>query len=226
MTDPKAAAERIVAPNVADRSALLNWEDALTVARYVLSLTADKGADERWYLGAQNDGLFIINRPPRPSNDDVDPDSGPTLAIPVAGISRQAAQTIVDAHNAALAAEGARVRERFKHLKGVLALTADKSAEERAREIVAEIENQVDIDHGDAGAWCAEFALAAITAALTAAVAAERERCAGIADTRCAAEQIMRDNRRKADDGDMANAHGDRAQMCKEIASALRGGAK
>lgn len=63
---------------------------------------------ERWYLGAQNDGLFIINRPPRPSNDDIDPDSGPTLAIPVAGISRQAAQTIVDAHNAAITAAEAR----------------------------------------------------------------------------------------------------------------------
>lgn len=29
---------------------------------------------ERWYVGAQNDALFIINRPPRPSNDDVVPD--------------------------------------------------------------------------------------------------------------------------------------------------------
>jgi len=25
----------------------------------------------KWYVGAKNDGLFIIDKPPRPSNDDV-----------------------------------------------------------------------------------------------------------------------------------------------------------
>jgi hypothetical protein len=28
-----------------------------------------------WYVGAQNDGLYIINKPPRPSNDDINPDA-------------------------------------------------------------------------------------------------------------------------------------------------------
>lgn len=26
-----------------------------------------------WFVGSQNDALFIINKPPRPSNDDINP---------------------------------------------------------------------------------------------------------------------------------------------------------
>lgn len=57
-----------------------------------------------WYLGAQNDALYIINTPPRPSNDDCfhDRTDGPTLVIPVHGLSDSVAQRIVDAHNAEL----------------------------------------------------------------------------------------------------------------------------
>lgn len=57
----------------------------------------------RWYLGAQNDGLFIIDTPPRPSNDDQwhDRPDGPSLVIPLGAMSREKAQAIVDAHNAA-----------------------------------------------------------------------------------------------------------------------------
>lgn len=56
---------------------------------------------ERWYLGSQNDNLFIINAKPRPSNDDVWPDSphGPTMAISVEGLDTAKAQAIVDEHN-------------------------------------------------------------------------------------------------------------------------------
>ena len=28
-----------------------------------------------WYVGAQNDALYIIDQPPRPSNDDINPDA-------------------------------------------------------------------------------------------------------------------------------------------------------
>jgi hypothetical protein len=28
-----------------------------------------------WFVGAQNDGLYVIDRPPRPSNDDINPDA-------------------------------------------------------------------------------------------------------------------------------------------------------
>lgn len=28
----------------------------------------------KWYVGAQNDILYIIDKPPRPSNDDINPD--------------------------------------------------------------------------------------------------------------------------------------------------------
>lgn len=59
---------------------------------------------ERWYLGSQNDGLFIINTPPRPSNDYPwhDRPDGPTLVIPLSDMPRSEAMKIVDAHNAAL----------------------------------------------------------------------------------------------------------------------------
>lgn len=33
-----------------------------------------KRTQESWYVGAQNDALFIIDKPPRPSNDDINPD--------------------------------------------------------------------------------------------------------------------------------------------------------
>lgn len=56
---------------------------------------------ERWYLGAMNDGLFIINTPPRPSTDDIwhDRPDGPTLVLNVVALSQEQAQAIVDAHN-------------------------------------------------------------------------------------------------------------------------------
>lgn len=59
---------------------------------------------KRWYLGSKNDGLFIIDEPPRPSNDDVwhDRSPGPTLVLNVVALSAGHAQEIVDAHNTAL----------------------------------------------------------------------------------------------------------------------------
>lgn len=60
----------------------------------------------RWYLGSQNDGLFIIDTPPRPSNDDAihDRKDGPSLVIPLGDIPKSRAQAIVDAHNSELLA--------------------------------------------------------------------------------------------------------------------------
>jgi hypothetical protein len=60
---------------------------------------------ERWYLGSMNDGLFIINTPPSPSNDHPFHErmNGPSVVIPVHGLPQDRAQAIVDAHNAALA---------------------------------------------------------------------------------------------------------------------------
>lgn len=59
---------------------------------------------ERWYVGAMNDVLFIINRPPRPSNDDVwfDRPDGPTMVLPTYPLADERVQAIVDAHNAGL----------------------------------------------------------------------------------------------------------------------------
>ena len=59
---------------------------------------------ERWYLSSMNDGLFIINTPPRPSTENVwhDRSDGPTLVIPIHEMDHKMAQKICDAHNAAL----------------------------------------------------------------------------------------------------------------------------
>ena len=56
----------------------------------------------RWYLGSMNDGLFIIDAPPRPSTDDVfhDRTNGPSLVLNVVALTSEQAQAIVDAHNA------------------------------------------------------------------------------------------------------------------------------
>lgn len=61
-------------------------------------------ADERWYLASMNDGLFIINRPPRPSNDGGPGDvpNAPTLVLPISGLAEERASDIVNAHNTAL----------------------------------------------------------------------------------------------------------------------------
>lgn len=67
---------------------------------------AEISAAERWYLGSMNDGLFIINTPPRPSNDDVwhDRPDGPSMVLNVTSLTRQEAQSVVDAHNAYISA--------------------------------------------------------------------------------------------------------------------------
>lgn len=59
---------------------------------------------KQWHLGAMNDGLFIIDRPPRPSTDDVwhERPDGPTLVLPVHGLPIHHAQSICNAHNASL----------------------------------------------------------------------------------------------------------------------------
>ena len=46
--------------------------------------------EERWYVGAKNDGLFIIDKPPRPSNDDVVDIPGVNVIATVSGSDRAA----------------------------------------------------------------------------------------------------------------------------------------
>lgn len=38
-----------------------------------------------WYVGAQNDILYIIDQPPRPSNDEVNPDQDVTVIAKLYG---------------------------------------------------------------------------------------------------------------------------------------------
>ena len=59
-----------------------------------------KGLAE-WYLGSMNDGLFIIDTPPRPSTDDIvqDRTDGPDLVINVTDLPIEKARAVVDAHN-------------------------------------------------------------------------------------------------------------------------------
>ena len=67
----------------------------------------------RWYLGSLNDGLFIIDTPPRPSTDDAwrDRPDGPSLVLNVVALKPEQAQAIVDAHNAAIPAGPPDMRE-------------------------------------------------------------------------------------------------------------------
>lgn len=51
-----------------------------------------------WYVGAQNDGLFVIDAPPRPSTDDINPDQDVNV-IAVLGDNRAAAELLVHEHN-------------------------------------------------------------------------------------------------------------------------------
>lgn len=58
---------------------------------------------KRWYLASKNDGLFIIDAPPRPSNDDQNHDAGgPDMVLNISALSHERAQEIVDAHNAGI----------------------------------------------------------------------------------------------------------------------------
>lgn len=63
-----------------------------------------------WHLGAMNDGLFIIDAPPRPSTNDIvhDREDGPTMILNVTDLPEAKAQAIVNAHNAAIHALAAK----------------------------------------------------------------------------------------------------------------------
>lgn len=55
----------------------------------------------KWFLGSMNDGLFIINQPPRPSTDDVWAErlDGPDMVLNVTELTLPKAQAVCDAHN-------------------------------------------------------------------------------------------------------------------------------
>ncbi|OYW21808.1 MAG: hypothetical protein B7Z52_00375, partial [Burkholderiales bacterium 12-64-5] len=55
----------------------------------------------KWYLAAMNDGLFIIDKPPRPSTDDQDFEApgGPEMVLNVAALTQDRAERIVEQHN-------------------------------------------------------------------------------------------------------------------------------
>ena len=64
----------------------------------------------KWYLGTMNDGLFIINAPPRPSADYQfhERTDGPSVVLNVSDLGQERAQQIVDAHNSSQDEETAR----------------------------------------------------------------------------------------------------------------------
>lgn len=72
---------------------------------------------DKWYIGAQNDLLFIINTPPRPAGSEPwhDRPDGPSLAILVDKLDKERIQEIVDAHNAAV--NGSTLRDKLWELR-------------------------------------------------------------------------------------------------------------
>lgn len=53
--------------------------------------------NKKWYVGAMNDGLFVIDAPPRPSTDDITEQSVNVIAA--LGTNREAADLLVAEHN-------------------------------------------------------------------------------------------------------------------------------
>lgn len=78
-------------------------------------------SDETWHLGAMNDALFIINKPPRPSNDEVwhDRPDGPTLFLRTHPLSEKDARQIIDAHNATVTRLSTQLRDARARGKGM-----------------------------------------------------------------------------------------------------------
>lgn len=72
----------------------------------------------RWYLASKNSGLFIIDRPPRPSDDYENHNSEPPMVLNVTRLTREQAEEIVAAHNAAIDREIQRVGDRVCQLYG------------------------------------------------------------------------------------------------------------
>lgn len=67
---------------------------------------SEKPEINMWHLGSMNDGLFIIDTPPRPSTDDIHGErtDGPSMVLKAHGLSVADAQAICDAHNASIEA--------------------------------------------------------------------------------------------------------------------------
>lgn len=57
---------------------------------------------KKWYLGAQNDGLFIIDQPPRSSNDNQMHDADVNCILPVPNSAMDFAEAVIKAHNEAI----------------------------------------------------------------------------------------------------------------------------
>lgn len=81
--------------------------EAATLLKEVDASIHTASPSNRWYLGSMNDGLFIIDMPPRPSTDDIwhDRPDGPGMVLNVTDLPHAKAQAIVDAHNASLSPE-------------------------------------------------------------------------------------------------------------------------
>jgi hypothetical protein len=54
-----------------------------------------------WYVGAMNDALFIIDAPPRPSNDDINPNQNVRV---IAKVNEDLGHSAVDAYSHLIAA--------------------------------------------------------------------------------------------------------------------------
>lgn len=55
---------------------------------------------KKWYLGAMNDGLFVIDQPPSPSTDYPVHDAATNAIAQVPFEAKQLAEKLIAAHNA------------------------------------------------------------------------------------------------------------------------------
>ncbi len=104
---------------------------------------------QKWYLGSMNDGLFIINQPPRPSTDEQfhEREDGPSMVLNVSGIDPQLAYEIVSAHNLSLAEqrlEADRLRSRIMELEKALASRVGSRSGPAMTAVVAALHERPD----------------------------------------------------------------------------------
>jgi hypothetical protein len=97
-------------------SAAVDATGAERVSNQTGSAEVEELVVKQWWLGSQNDGLFIINQPPRPSNDDQfhERTDGPSFVVPLGTLKEKHAQALVDEHNrtaSALTSLSLRVKE-------------------------------------------------------------------------------------------------------------------
>lgn len=144
--------------------------ECIAFLRGLPSCTGAAERGKRWYVGAQNDGLFIVNAEPRPSNDDQwhDNPNGPTVALNVTELTLAKAQKIVDVMNGVAAPP---VKGDWEAIEKIAERIVDTCRECRLGKLQADTDYNLD----NSRAQCIKFVTDAILSLPVQPGAGERE---------------------------------------------------